>query len=116
MKARLGDIERGEAVAFEHVYPSARPVLAAVVTTALARRTWIVCENVSAQEALHNELAQWVPDALFYPEADVTPVEGVIADPENAAERLAVVQKLTDAAAQSAIVLTRASLDELVPT
>jgi hypothetical protein len=64
-----------------------------------------VCENVSSQEALHNELLHWFPEALFYPEADIAPVEGAIADPENAAERLAVIHKIADLKARSIIVL-----------
>jgi transcription-repair coupling factor (superfamily II helicase) len=116
MATRLAAIERGEAVAFENVNPSARPTLAAVIARSVEARMWIVCENVSSQEALHNELLHWFPEALFYPEADIAPVEGAIADPENAAERLAVIHKLTDSKANAIIVLTRASLDEQVPT
>jgi transcription-repair coupling factor (superfamily II helicase) len=33
---------------------------------------------VRRQEAFHNELLNWFPDALFFPEADVAPVEGAI--------------------------------------
>src|SRR5688572_10776544 len=114
--SQLAAIERGEAIAFEHVNPSARPTLTAVIARSAKGRLWVVCENVSSQEALHNELLHWFPEALFYPEADIAPVEGAIADPENAAERLAVIHKLADLKARSIIVLTRASLDEQVPT
>ena len=121
-------------MAFEHVFPAARATLAAVLAREAGRRTWIVCETQSAQEALHNELTHWLPEALFYPEQDIAPVEGAIPDPENMAERLAVLHKLAanqprktggkkskaaPAAADSAtavVVLTRASLRETVPT
>src|SRR5215213_3682782 len=108
MKARLARVRQGEAVAFEHVFPSARPTLAALIARAVPARLWIVCETISAQEALHNELVHWCPDALFYPEADIAPVEGAVADPENVAERLSVVQRLGDPKARDLIlVLTR---------
>ncbi|HET6406439.1 MAG TPA: transcription-repair coupling factor, partial [Chthoniobacteraceae bacterium] len=116
MASRLAAIKQGEAVAFEHVNPSARPTLTAVIAGTVKARMWVVCENVSSQEALHNELLHWHPDALFYPEADVAPVEGAIADPENAAERLAVIHKLGEKDSKTLVVLTRASLDEQVPT
>jgi hypothetical protein len=35
MKARLGRVRKGEAVAFEHVFPSARPTLAALIARAV---------------------------------------------------------------------------------
>lgn len=134
MRARLAHVQAGEAMAFEHVFPAARATLAAVLAREAGRRTWIVCETQSAQEALHNELTHWLPEALFYPEQDIAPVEGAIPDPENMAERLAVLHKLAanqprktggkkskaaPAAADSAtavVVLTRASLRETVPT
>src|SRR5215204_6896898 len=95
MRARLDSISAAEPVAFEHVFPSARPTLAALVVRAAGRRVWIVCESIASQEALHNELLHWCPDAVFYPEADIAPVEGAVAEPENVAERLAVVQRLS---------------------
>jgi transcription-repair coupling factor (superfamily II helicase) len=117
MRMRLAAVRKGEAIAFEHVFPAARPTLAALIARAVTGRLWIVCETISAQEALHNELLHWCPDALFYPEADIAPVEGAVADPENVAERLAVVQRLGDPKARELVlVLTRRSLDERVPT
>jgi transcription-repair coupling factor (superfamily II helicase) len=117
MKARLNRVRTGEAVAFEHVFPSARPTLAALLARVIPARIWIICESISSQEALHNELLHWCPDALFYPEADIAPVEGAVADPENVAERLAVVQRLGDRkASELIVVLTRRSLEERVPT
>ena len=104
-----------EPVVFEHVTESARPFLAALIARQVKQRLWIVCENVRAQETLHNELLNWFPDALFFPEAEVAPVEGALPDPETAAERLAIVQRLADAKTRVVLVLTRASLAGLVP-
>jgi transcription-repair coupling factor (superfamily II helicase) len=115
MSAKLDQVRAGEAVAFEHVTPAARPFLAAVLARRIKRRAWIVCANVREQELLHNELLNWFPDAFFFPEADVAPVEGAIPDPENAAERLAIVHKLRTAKGRQLLVLTRSSLEETVP-
>ncbi len=116
MQARLAAVRAGEAASFTHVLPAARAVLTAILLREMGRRSWIVCENQAAQEALHNELLHWQPDAIFYPEQDLAPVPGAIPDPENAAERLAVLQKLADAKTRPVVVLTQASLAEIVPT
>ncbi len=116
MAERLARVRKGETLAFEHVFPSARPTLAAVLARSSKHCVWIVCETQSSQEALHNELTHWLPEALFYPEQDLAPVEGAIPDPENVAERLAVLHKLAEKKARSVVVLTKAGLEEVVPT
>lgn len=120
MAKRLAAVRSGEAVAFEHVFPAARASLAALLCRegrkAEKRRTWIVCETVSTQETLHNELLHWQPGALFYPEQDVAAIEGAIPDPENAAERLGVLQKLAGVGESAVVVLTQRSLRDIVPT
>ncbi len=116
MQARLTAVRAGEAVSFTHVFPAARAVLTAVLLRETRQRAWIICETQAAQEALHNELLHWQPDALLYPEQEIAPIEGAIPDPENAAERLAVLQKLADRKNRPVVVLTRASLAETVPT
>ncbi len=117
MAAKLAQVRDGdEAVVFEHVTASAQPFLAALLARRVPRRLWLVCAGVRAQETTHNELLNWFPDALFFPETDRAPVEGAIADPETAAERLAIVQKLADTKGSHVIVLTRASLGDSVLT
>jgi transcription-repair coupling factor (superfamily II helicase) len=114
---KLGALRTGAAaVAFEHVVESARPVLAALLARQARGRVWIVCADVRAQEAMHNELLHWHPDALFFPEADQAPVEGALPDPETAAERLALVQTLAGSRKMEIVVLTHGSLDDDVPT
>ena len=103
------------AVACEHVVESARPVLAALLARAAKSRVWIVCADVRAQEAMHNELLHWHPGALFFPEADRAPVEGALPDPETTAERLALVQTLATSRKKEIVVLTHGSLDDEVP-
>jgi transcription-repair coupling factor (superfamily II helicase) len=114
---KLGALRTGAAaVVFEQVVENARPVLAALLARVAKGRVWIVCADVRAQEAMHNELLHWHPDALFFPEADQAPVEGALPDPETAAERLALVQTLAGSRKKEIVVLTHGSLDDDVPT
>lgn len=116
LAAKLEQIRAGEAVSFEHVVPSAQPFLAGIIARGAKRRVWVVCPDVRAQETFHNELLQWFPDALFFPALERAQVEGALPDPESSAERLGIVQKLTTAKGRHVVVLTRASLDDEVPT
>ncbi len=114
---KLGALRTGAAaVAFEQVVESARPVLAALLARAVKARVWIVCADVRAQEAMHNELLHWHPGALFFPEADQAPVEGALPDPETTAERLALVRTLATSRKKEIVVLTHGSLDDDVPS
>ncbi len=125
--AKLRAVAAGKDAGFGHVVESAHAVLSAAIASQAARRVWLVCGNVRAQERLHNELLQWCPEADFFPEMEVAPVEGAVPDPEMMAERLAVIQRLAATPASPApkrgkrdgtpapiIVLTRGSLEEKV--
>lgn len=103
----------GSGARFDYVVEHAQPALCTVIARAAKRRLWLVCSNVRAQEHLHNELIQWHPDALFFPEIEVAPVEGAVPDPEAIAERLGVIQKLAGKE-RLILVLTRASLGDSV--
>ena len=116
LAAKLARVRKGEAVSFEHVVDAAQPFLAALLVQQAKARVWVVCPNVRTQETMHNELLQWFPDALFFPELDRSSVEGALADPESVAERLGIVQRLTSAKGRQVVVLTRGSLDDEVPT
>ncbi len=116
LEAKLARVRSGEAVSFEHVVAAAQPFLAALLVRQAKARIWIVCPNVRTQETMHNELLQWFPDALFFPEVEKSSVEGALPDPESVAERLGIVQRLTSAKGRQVVVLTRASLDDEVPT
>lgn len=109
---KLKQVRSGEAVSFEHVVAAAQPFLAGVIARAAAQRVWLVCDNVRAQETFHNELLQWFPDALFFPELERAPVEGALPDPESTADRLGIVQKLATSKGRELVVLTRASLED----
>jgi transcription-repair coupling factor (superfamily II helicase) len=116
LATKLARVPKGEAVSFEHVVAAAQPFLAALLVQQAKARVWIVCPNVRTQETMHNELLQWFPDALFFPELDRAPVEGALPDPESVAERLGIVQRLTSAKGRQVVVLTRASLEDEVPS
>ena len=141
LAAKLRAAAEGECVAFEHVEEGAHSALCAVLARAAGkngRRLWLVCPALRAQEQLHNELIQWHPDALFFPELEIAPVEGALPDPEVVAERLAILQRLTHSEAAAGIrrsaagkvspehvaqqeraseiiVVTRSALNEAVP-
>jgi transcription-repair coupling factor (superfamily II helicase) len=116
LAAKLARVRAGEAMSFEHVFSAAQPFLAALVAQQAKARVWIVCPTVRLQETMHNELLQWFPDALFFPEVDRAQVEGALPDPESVAERLGIIQRLTSAKGRQVVVLTRASLEDEVPT
>lgn len=103
-------------VVFEHVAEAAQPFLAAILARTLKQRLWLVCADVRSQETMHNELLNWFPEALFFPEMEKAPFEGAVADPETTAERLAIVQKLADPKNRQPLVLTKASMADQVPT
>ena len=113
---RLADVREGECVVFQNVIGTAQSLMAAAVARMASRQTWIICENVRAQEALHGELLNWFPDAQFLPEVEVGLSENALPDPETAAERLHVLQALNQARGRQVVVATRASLDEQVPS
>ncbi len=89
MAQKLAAIRAGEETVFEHVNESAQPFLAALIARQIKQRVWIVCANMRAQESFHNELSNWFPEALFFPDSEGAPVEGAIADPESAASTFA---------------------------
>ena len=105
-----------KAPVFDHVTESAQPFLAALLARQWKDRVWIVCADVRTQELFHNELLHWFPDALFFPEADRAPIEGALPDPETAAERLSITQRLANSKNKEIVVLTRSSLDEEAPS
>jgi transcription-repair coupling factor (superfamily II helicase) len=119
LAAKLRAIASGtDEIAFEQVTEGAHSVLCAAIARDARRRVWLVCPALRAQEQLHNELIQWVPDALFFPEMEAAPVEGAMPDPETMAERLAIIHRLNareDKGKPLVLVLTRAALNETVP-
>ncbi len=116
LAAKLALVRAGEAVSFEHVVAAGQPFLAAIVAQQAKARVWIVCPDVRTQETMHNELLQWFPDALFFPEVERAPVEGALPDPDSVAERLGIIQRLINAKGRQIVVLTRGSLDDEVPS
>ncbi|HEY3663576.1 MAG TPA: transcription-repair coupling factor [Chthoniobacterales bacterium] len=102
-------------VVFPHVIESARAFLAAILAAELKQTLWIVCPSVRTQELLHESLTNWLPNALFLPEAEFLAVENVLPDQEIAAERLALLSQVEHTKNRQVIVATRASLDQPAP-
>ena len=102
-------------VRFEHVFDGAQAFVAACVVRHHASRScWIICPDVRRQEELFNGLLSWQVDALFFPEMEIPAIREAVPDPEIAAERLEVLQKVSEGK-RAVIVLTEGSLQDKVP-
>jgi transcription-repair coupling factor (superfamily II helicase) len=113
---RLQALCRGKKpVVFSHVIESARAFLVAVIAHEVPKTLWIVCPSVRAQELLHESLTNWIPHALFLPEAEFLAVENVLPDEEIAAERLALLSQIESARRPLVVVTTRAGLGQTAP-
>jgi len=80
---------------------------------------WILCQDIRAQERLHQEMATWQTPSHFLPELESLPDEAAIADPELAAERLHVLHTIARSRHSPdrdppVVVLVRDSLDDEV--
>ena len=117
ISAKLRAIRPGGApVVFEQTTGAARAFLVGLIAHQCKKRIWVVCENTRQQEALHHELLNWTPEAVFFPELEVASTAGAIPDPEFAAERLRILQQLGASRDASLIVLSRATLGETLPS
>ncbi|MGH8094640.1 MAG: transcription-repair coupling factor [Chthoniobacterales bacterium] len=113
---RLNGLRGGERpVAFSHVLESARSFLVAVIAGEISKSLWVICPSVRTQELLHESLTNWLPEALFLPEAEFLALENILPDQEIAAERLAVLSRVEDGRKRQVIVATRAGLDQAAP-
>ena len=98
----------------EHVHPAAQASVVALVGRTAPGRVWVVCRDLKQQESVHSELCNWFPEAQFFPELELSAVAGALPDPEVAAERLAIVEKLAAGGEGGMLVVTAAALDEAV--
>ncbi|MEY2529290.1 MAG: hypothetical protein QOJ05_1380 [Verrucomicrobiota bacterium] len=113
---KLRTVGRGSPpVAFSHVTEPAQAFLVAAIAGELRKTIWILCPNVRSQELLFETLLNWLPDALFLPEAEFAAVENILPDPEIAAERLALFNLVQREKGPRVIVTTRAALDQAAP-
>jgi transcription-repair coupling factor (superfamily II helicase) len=101
--------------AFSHVAESAQAFLVAALATEIRKTLWVLCPNVRSQELLYESLLNWQPNALFLPEAEFAAVENILPDPEIAAERLALLNRVQREKGPHLIVATRAALDQPAP-
>ncbi len=102
-------------IVFPHVIESARAFLVAILAAEIKQTLWIVCPSVRTQELLHESLTNWLPNALFLPEAEFLAVENILPDQEIAAERLALLSQVEHTRNRQVIVATRASLEQPAP-
>jgi transcription-repair coupling factor (superfamily II helicase) len=102
-------------VAFSHVTEAAQAFLVAVLAKEIPRTLWVFSPSVRAQELLYESLLNWHSEPLFLPEAELTAVENILPDPEIAAERLAVLNRVQREKGPHLIVATRAAADQLAP-
>ena len=75
---------------------SAHAFLVAAIAGEIPQTLWVICPSVRTQELLHESLTNWLPDALFLPEAEFLAVENILPDQEIAAERLALLSRVED--------------------
>jgi transcription-repair coupling factor (superfamily II helicase) len=114
--SRLAALQKGRRpVFFSHVIESARAFLVALIAREVSQTLWVICPSVRTQELLHESLINWLPEALFLPEAEFLAVENILPDQEIAAERLALLSRMETTKRQYVIVATRASLDQPAP-
>ncbi len=102
-------------VAFSHVTAAAQALLVATLAGELGKTLWIFCPNIRSQELLYESLLNWQPNALFLPEAEFAAVENILPDPEIAAERLELFNRLQREKGPHLVVTTRAALDQPAP-
>jgi transcription-repair coupling factor (superfamily II helicase) len=113
---KLHDIGKGvRPVAFSHVTEPAQAFLVAAIAGEIRKTFWVLCPNVRSQELLYESLLNWLPDALFLPEAEFAAVENILPDPEIAAERLALLNLVQREKGPHVIIATRAALGQTAP-
>ncbi|HEY2138751.1 MAG TPA: CarD family transcriptional regulator [Chthoniobacterales bacterium] len=102
-------------VAFSHVTEPAHGFLVAGLANEIRKTIWVSCPNIRFQELLYETLLNWQPGALFLPEAEFAAVENILPDPEIAAERLALLNRVQREKGPHLIVATTAALDQPAP-
>jgi transcription-repair coupling factor (superfamily II helicase) len=113
---KLRDIGKGvRPVAFSHVTEPAQAFLVAAIAGEIRKTFWVLCPNVRSQELLYESLLNWLPDALFLPEAEFAAVENILPDPEIGAERLALLNRIQREKGLHVIIATRAALGQAAP-
>jgi transcription-repair coupling factor (superfamily II helicase) len=113
---KLRDLEEGvRPVTFSHVTEPAQAFLVAAITGEIRKTFWVFCPNVRSQELLYESLLNWLPGALFLPEAEFAAVENILPDPEIAAERLALLSRIQREQGPHIIIATRAALGQAAP-
>lgn len=119
---KLAPLGRGPCVTLDHITPEATSFATALIAAQIdqsqpGQRLWVLCPDVRTQDLVHAELVVWQCPALYFPrQSQVAGVE-VLADPETLAERLSVLGRWRESAADTpgVIILCADSLDETAP-
>ena len=96
-------------VEFGGVGDAAQPFLLALLQQESgAKRLWVICDDLRAQERIHAGLQAWGVNSLFLPRLELAPIPGALPDPELNAERLATLAQLAQPATSpmAAVVLS----------
>ena len=113
---KLREIQRDtHPVTFSHVTEPAQAFLVAAIAGEIRRTFWVLCPNVRSQELLYESLLNWLPNALFLPEAEFAAVENILPDQEIAAERLALLNRIQREKGPYVIIATRAAIGQAAP-
>ena len=114
---RIESLSRRKKTVFAHVTTTAQPFLVGLLhayTSTSAGNFWVVCGSEREQETFYAELLTWLPNAMLFPHLEIAAVDGAIPDAEIAAERLAVLQRLTTGEERAVVVINRHSFDDPV--
>ncbi len=119
-RLRLGST-RTAPIIFDHCCAAAFSFVAAMVARQAqaertARRVWVVCDALPAQERMAAELPLWgIEGAIFLPEQEVH-INNGLSDPDLAAERLNALRQLSATPSEPRVaVLTAAALRQKAP-
>jgi transcription-repair coupling factor (superfamily II helicase) len=102
-------------VAFSHVSEPAHGFLVAAIANEIPKTVWVFCPNIRSQELLYESLLNWKTNALFLPEVEFAAVENILPDPEIAAERLGLLNRVQREKGPHLVVATRAAVDQPAP-
>ncbi len=79
------------------------------------RPVWFVCRDARTQEEFASELGAWIPQAVLFPDLEIPSAGLGLPDPERAAERLTILEKLAHGKL-IAPVITASQWEEFVPS
>ncbi len=89
-------LDAGDFLRLNSVAGAAKPFVVALLSQISNRPTLVVTDGLKSQEAFFNDLQTFAPDALFYPAWETLPHENVLPHADTIADRLRVLNALTE--------------------